>query len=109
MSWNRLRSLTFRTAGHRMLGIGRGHTKERTAQISFLNVTIKTGFSSSAPVGGLVVVGPRTRTQETEEHVPRWSDNNPHMPMPNNQIASLRVKNAAKTHQAVIEIIGARV
>jgi hypothetical protein len=72
-----------------------------------LDVTIEPSLSSTDPVGSVVVVNPRPCGHEAEEDMLRRSDDDAHVPVPDDQIARLRVRDSLKLLDSVVEIVGA--
>ena len=73
------------------------------------DVAIEAGFSAGGPVGALVVIDPGPCAHEAEEDVPRGADDNAGVAVPHDQIAGLRVTDALKALDSVVQIVGARV
>jgi hypothetical protein len=73
---------------------------------SVLDVTIKPRVSSTHPVGSVVAINPWPRAHEAEEDVLGRPDYDSYMPVPNDQIAGLRVLDPLKSLDSVIEIVG---
>lgn len=71
-----------------------------------LDVAIEASLSTADPIGRFVIVNPRTCALEAEEDVARWADNNSGVPVPHDQISRLRVSNALKLFDSVVEIVG---
>src|SRR6202008_4642534 len=83
-------------------GVNRGTSCAR----SILDVTIKARVSSAHPVSSIVAVNPRSGAHEAEEDVLGGPDHDPHMPVPNDQIAGLRMFDPLKSLDPVVEVIG---
>ena len=75
-----------------------------------LHVAIEARFSSSDPIERVVVVDPRSRSEEAEKYVMRRPDDNSCVSRPHDNVARLRLRNAAKSfNNAVVKIFGTRV
>ena len=76
---------------------------------SFLEIAIKAGLSAFDPICGLIVVGSWPPAQKTEKYVAGWPHDDSYMTMPDNQIASLWMKNSPEALDTVIEVVGRRI
>ena len=75
-----------------------------------LHVAIEARFSSSDPIERVVVVDPRSRSEEAEKYVMRRPDDNSCVSRPHDNVARLRLRNAAKSfNNAAVKIFGTRV
>lgn len=82
-------------------GVDRGASCARI----ILDVAIKPRVSPTHPIGGIVVINPRPCAHEAEEDVLRGPDDDPHMSVPNDQVAGLRMFDLLKSLDSVVEII----
>ena len=73
------------------------------------DVPIEPGLPAIDPIGGFVVIDSGPRTHEAEKDVTRWSDNDSHMPTPNDQVTGLRARNPLKALDSDVQIVGAGV
>src|SRR5271165_4326828 len=74
-----------------------------------LDVSIKSRLAPGSPITAFVVTDLGARTHKAEEHVPRWANHNSRVPVPYDYIAWLRIGNAAKAFDPVIQIVGGRI
>ena len=74
-----------------------------------LDVTIKPRMPPTDPIVSVVVIDPRPCAHETEEDAPGRPDHDSHMPMPNDQVAGLRMIDPLKSLDSIVEIVGAGV
>jgi len=74
-----------------------------------LQIPIEPRLAPPLPIPVPVIINPRTRTQEAKERMSRWTNHNPHMPSPDNQIPRLRPRYPLKSLHPVVQIIRRRV
>lgn len=71
-----------------------------------LDVAIKARLSAALPVLVLVVVNGGPPAQQAQELVACWTNHDPHMPMPDDEIGRLGMQNLSESGHTVIQIIG---
>jgi hypothetical protein len=74
-----------------------------------LDVAVEAGLSTSDPVAGVVVIGPGACRQKAEKDVAGRPDDNSRVSRPHDHIAGLRLRDAAESFHACVEIIRTRI
>jgi len=72
-----------------------------------LQVPVESRLPAPSPVPVRVVVNSGPRVQKAEEYMPRRTDHNPRMSVPDDQIPRFGLRNALESFHTVEEIVGA--